>query len=102
MYQYEPYFYILCGDEVVREVVFYLNKTYEALISHLDYVDKVDLGLVNHLSGKKQKYLKLQFRNVTDLIQVRSELQVIVAKNQKNRETQEAYDGWYNPSDLLN
>jgi hypothetical protein len=33
---------------------------------------------------------------------VRSELQVIVARNQKDRETQEAYEGWYNPSELVN
>jgi hypothetical protein len=33
---------------------------------------------------------------------VRAELLIIVQKNQKERETQEAYEGWYNPSDLLN
>jgi len=33
---------------------------------------------------------------------VRAELMIIVHKNQKERETQEAYEGWYNPSDLLN
>jgi len=33
---------------------------------------------------------------------VRAELLIIVQKNQKERETQEVYEGWYNPSDLLN
>jgi hypothetical protein len=45
-------------------VIFYLNKTYESVISSLDYVNKEDLDLVNHLSGKTQKYLKLSFKNV--------------------------------------
>jgi DNA polymerase epsilon subunit 1 len=87
---------------VCREVVFYLNKTYESVIAHIDYVDKEDLELVNHLSGETQKYLKLSFKNIQDFMTVRSELQVIVARNQKDRETKEAYEGWYNPSDLAN
>ena len=70
-----------------REVVFYLNKTYESVIAHIDYVDKEDLDLVNHLSGATQKYLKLSFKNIQDFMTVRSELQVIVARNQKDRET---------------
>ena len=57
-----------------REIIFYLNKTYEALVSHLDYVDKEDLDLVNHLSGKTQKFLKLSFKNIQDLMTVRNEL----------------------------
>ena len=72
------------------------------MISHIDYVDKEDLDLVNHLSGKTQKYLKLSFKNIQDLMTVRAELLIIVQKNQKERETHEAYEGWYNPSDLLN
>jgi hypothetical protein len=70
--------------------------------AHIDYVDKEDLELVNHLSGETQKYLKLSFKNIQDFMTVRSELQVIVARNQKDRETKEAYEGWYNPSDLAN
>lgn len=57
------------------------------MISHIDYVDKEDLDLVNHLSGKTQKYLKLSFKNIQDLMTVRAELLIIVQKNQKERET---------------
>jgi DNA polymerase epsilon subunit 1 len=49
---------------LLREVIFYLNKTYESVISSIDYVSKEDLDLVNHLSGKQQKYLKLSFKNI--------------------------------------
>ncbi len=48
------------------------------MISHIDYVDKEDLDLVNHLSGKTQKYLKLSFKNIQDLMTVRAELLIIV------------------------
>jgi len=68
-------------------VIFYLNKTYEQVISHIDYVDKEDLDLVNHLSGKQQKYLKLSFKNIQDFMNVRGDMQIIVQRNQKNRET---------------
>jgi DNA polymerase epsilon subunit 1 len=33
---------------------------------------------------------------------VRAELMAVVQKNQKEKETQDAYEGWYNPSDLIN
>ena len=65
-------------------------------------MDKEDLDLVNHLSGKTQKYLKLSFKNIQDLMTVRAELLLVVEKNKKEKETSEAYEGWYNPSDLLN
>jgi len=32
---------------------------------------------------------------------VRNELQTIVNNNKKDRETQEAYEGWYNPDELV-
>ena len=61
-------FYTNFNLHLFREVVFYLNKTYESVIAHIDYVDKEDLDLVNHLSGATQKYLKLSFKNIQDLI----------------------------------
>ena len=33
---------------------------------------------------------------------VRGELSELVRKNKENKETQDAYSGWYNPSDLVN
>jgi DNA polymerase epsilon subunit 1 len=41
-------------------------------------VDKVDLELVNHLSGKNQKYVKLSFKNIQDLMSVRAQMLEIV------------------------
>ena len=63
VYLYQPYFYLLCADEVIKDIVFYLNKQYEHTIASVEIVRKEDLTLVNHLSGKTQTYIKLQFKN---------------------------------------
>jgi hypothetical protein len=52
-------------------VIFYLNKTYESVLSRIEYVTKEDLELINHLSGLNSKFLKLSFKNVSDLMSVR-------------------------------
>ena len=96
---YKPYFYLLVEDEAIREIVFYLNKEFADRLDSLDVVEKEDLDLVNHLSGTTQKYLKLSFRNVSALVQVRQELQPIVKRNKAGKETQDAYEGWYDQSD---
>ena len=79
----------------LREITFYLNKEFANHLDSLDIVDKEDLDLVNHLSGKKQKYIKLSFRNVQELLKVRNDLIPIVKKNKAKRETENAYEGWY-------
>ena len=53
--------------------MFYLNKQYEKIVS-IDAINKEDLELVNHLSGKTQRYLKLSFQSVADLMTVRADL----------------------------
>ena len=52
VYPYQPYFFLLCADEVIKEIMFYLNNQYEKLIEKIDAINKEDLELVNHLSGK--------------------------------------------------
>ena len=95
-FQYKPYFYLLVEEEAIREIVFWLNKEHADHLDALDVVNKEDLNLVNHLSGKTQKYLKLSFRNVTELLKVRAELLPIIKKNKAQKDTQDAYEGWYN------
>ena len=40
---------------------------YEEKLKSIDIIMKEDLELINHLSGKQGKFLKLRFRNVSDL-----------------------------------
>jgi DNA polymerase epsilon subunit 1 len=81
LYEYEPYFYLKCESKDTRDIIIYLNNTFETLVSHIEYIDKVDLGLLNHLSGKTQKYVKLNFKTVEDLLQVRTQLSSIIERN---------------------
>lgn len=64
-----------------------MNKTYEDKLKSVDIVSKEDLGLVNHLSGKTGKFLKLSFKNVQDLSEIKYDLLPIVEKNKLQRET---------------
>lgn len=59
-----------------------MNKTFEKRVKSIDIILKEDLELVNHLSGKKGKFIKLSFNNVAELMDVKSELLPIVKKNQ--------------------
>ena len=83
-----------------REIVFYVNKKWE-YVESVDIVKKEDLDLVNHLSGKTQKYLKISFKNMQDLMACKLELMPIVKKNKAEKTTQDAYEGWYNQGDLI-
>ena len=85
-----------------REIIFYLNKTYEEKLASVDLVHKEDLELVNHLSGKTGKFIKVSFKTTQEMNEVKFELQPIVTKNKEQRETQEAYEGWYNPNEVHN
>jgi DNA polymerase epsilon subunit 1 len=78
IFPYEPYFFLLCAEEVTKEIIFYLNKKYEKTMSHVDVISKEDLELINHLSGKQQKYIKLSFKNTRDMQAVKMELQPLV------------------------
>lgn len=69
-----------------------LHKTYEDLLKSVDVVAKEDLDLINHLSGKKGKFIKLSFRNVQELMEVKKALSVIVQKNKEDEEKLDAFD----------
>ena len=55
-------------------------------------VDKEDLDLKNHLSGLTQRYLKVVFATVQDLMDVRREVMPLVKKNQTKCEAAAAYE----------
>jgi DNA polymerase epsilon subunit 1 len=78
-----------------REIRFQLEKQFGEFIEHLDIVPKVDLDQVNHLSGITQKYIKLSFKNRRASYEVLNFIKPIVKKNKANKETQDAYEGFY-------
>jgi hypothetical protein len=40
----------------------YLERKFEKRLASVELVEKVDLEMINHLSGKLNKYIKLNFR----------------------------------------
>lgn len=79
---YEPYFYVdLVDDRRTMEIAQHLQKRFEGC--KVESVDKEDLDLPGHLSGKKHKLLKLSFGTVSELNDVKSTLRPIIETNRK-------------------
>lgn len=61
-----------------------LRKRFEKAIELVERVEKEDLDFPNHLAGLKRSYLKLSFRNVSDLDKVRRVLMPIAIRQGEN------------------
>lgn len=88
---YAPYFLIhVDGSENdVREVETLLLRQHQDVIFGMDHLSRDDLDLPNHLSGIKQSYLKIRFRNIQDLISLRQSLLPLVQRNRQRRQLAE-------------
>ena len=62
----------------------YLERKFEKKLASVELVKKVDLEMTNHLSGKLNQYIKLNFRTTNDLVHIRNIIKGKVEKN-KNR-----------------
>lgn len=79
---YDPYLLVQAVEGHEREVELGLMSVFGPQLIHaITTIEKEDLDLVNHLSGKKRLYLKVVFRNVQDLTTVRGRLEKEVKRN---------------------
>ncbi|KAG5467022.1 hypothetical protein LSCM1_01201 [Leishmania martiniquensis] len=79
---YDPYILVQAVEGHEREVELGLMSTFgPQIIIEIVPVEREDLDLVNHLSGKKRVYLKVVFHNVQDLTTVRGRIEKIVKLN---------------------
>ena len=70
----------------------FIHKNFSDVITSVDYIkNKIDLSQLNHLTGQTQLYLKLNFRNVQDLVATRNILRQIVESNKKREEREGMY-----------
>ncbi|KAF9011073.1 hypothetical protein BDQ17DRAFT_1345420 [Cyathus striatus] len=90
-YQYEPYFCIACKPGTESSVEEWLNKHYEGLICRIVRERKEDLKLPNHLMGHRRLYLRLCFRNISDLLTVRKDIVPLALSNGAKRNAVDAY-----------
>jgi DNA polymerase epsilon subunit 1 len=72
--KYSPYFLVRCAPDSEAQVVGFLEKRFEGKFSSIKPIEKIDLEALNHLSGKKTRYLKLSFSLESEMIAVKSEL----------------------------
>ena len=78
---YMPYFFVAPAEGAIREVELGLQSAFGPLLRSLVRVEKEDLGMLNHFSGKRRSFLKLTFANTADLTAVRGKLDKDVASN---------------------
>jgi len=78
---YAPYFYVAVPDQTfITDMASFLTRKYESNSITVTPVDKEDLDMPNHLSGKLHRMLKLSFVNQADMMEVRREILPIVKK----------------------
>ena len=85
-YKYQPYLYVIAPEDCVGGVLGYLTKQYGQFVKQAEIVEKMDLEMINHLSGIKIQLVKLTFSTVSNLIIVRNELRVVVKENRKKQD----------------
>lgn len=77
-----PYFYLKCKPGTEDKVEEWLKRKFSSIIEAIEWVWKEDLDVPNHLlPDSKRCYLKITFRNQTDLIQARKVIHPIAMKN---------------------
>jgi len=80
---YSPYFLVACKSGAETLVEEFLRRRFENTIEAIARVDKEDLDMPNHLSGRKGRFLKLSFRNTVDLAAVK---RILLPAAQRNAE----------------
>lgn len=89
--EYDPYFLITVRKGFEMEVEEWCRRSFEGLIKGFKRIDKEDLNLPNHLLGHRRTFLRLNFANVSNLLEVRRTILPLAEKNKKNSTMMDAY-----------
>ncbi|CUG92135.1 DNA polymerase epsilon catalytic subunit, putative [Bodo saltans] len=80
--KYQPFFLVAAAEGHEREVELGITSMFGGKqVASVQQIDKEDLDLINHLSGKLRTYLKLSFDSTQDLTAVRSKLEMALKRN---------------------
>ncbi|OMJ24716.1 DNA polymerase epsilon catalytic subunit A, partial [Smittium culicis] len=85
---FKPYIIVAIKDGTESEVEEYLKRKFEGVIVDAQIIDKEDLDMANHLTGKRRICIKLLFNNIQELMSVRKTLQFAVKKNKEKLKIQ--------------
>ncbi|ONH69288.1 DNA polymerase epsilon catalytic subunit A, partial [Pichia kudriavzevii] len=89
--QFDPYFLVMCPPGKETELEEWLRRTLENTVKTITTIQKEDLDLANHLTGKKRTLVKLEFNNISDLLDARRVLQPYIKKNKEKKESNDIY-----------
>jgi len=84
---FSPYFLIGVKQGSHSNAEAYLRRRFEGKFSEIEIVEKEDLDLQNHLSGLKKNYIVMRFNGLTELYEIRREVQQMVRRNKLNAES---------------
>ncbi|PVU88703.1 hypothetical protein BB559_005442 [Furculomyces boomerangus] len=84
---YRPYFLVVCSPGTEAEVEEWIKRKFDGLLDKYEQVEKEDLDMNNHLTGKKRLSLKLQFLNIQDLLSARKTLMTTINKNKAKQKS---------------
>lgn len=90
---YSPYFFVAVGGNrgVEAEVHTFLSRKFVGRIVKIEFVEKNDLDMDNHLVGTKARYLKLSFNSIDELTRVRKEIANRVKANKEIQSLRSTY-----------
>lgn len=91
---FSPYFYVCVSNPAhIKDVEFELRHTYESFVESVELIEKEDMDMKNHLSGKKAVFMKVSFPTVQALVYVRNKLMPFVNRNKERAKlASKAYD----------
>ena len=87
----KPYFYIDLSDTKKHiELMNYLPRRFEGCT--VEEVEREDLDMPNHLSGKKHKFLKLSFKSESQLMDAKAAIRPFILQNKKAKLSSDPMD----------
>ena len=89
--EYDPYFLIAVRKGKEAEVEEWCRRKFDGLVKTVQWVEKEDLQMPNHLLGYRRTLLRLSFTNVSDLLNVRKTILPIAEVNKKGVNAMDAY-----------
>lgn len=93
----DPYFFLDLQDpRQGLELSQHLAKRFEGSC-RTEMVEKEDLDMPNHLSGKRHTFLKLSFSTVSEMNDAKAVLRPAIAVNKKRMESEQYFDGGPDP-----
>lgn len=96
---FEPYLLLVVNDaHRMAELSQHLQKRFEGC--RVETVEKEDLDMANHLSGRLHRMIKLSFGTVNEMMEVKSQLRPIIQQNQKRAALSDNFEEDVDPREM--